>query len=385
MKILFINNTKDFPGSAISLLNLFKGLKAKGVELILAGPKLESALFQEKLMELNVPYITIYNHKNIWPKIRKGSLKDRIISYILWPSKIIRLQFHIIYAKSCIYRIIETYKPDIIHSNSGVIHEGVICAKKRGIPHLIHLREYQDLDFGMCIYPSKSSFERLLRDTYVITITKDILYHFNLQKYPKARVIYNGIYPEEMVAWKWPKEKFFLCCSRINPGKGHDDVIKAFSNFAKQQPDYRLKILGNGPDDYIKYLKQLAVNLGCEEKIEWEGFSDNPYKYMIKAKSLIVASLSEGFGRMTAEASFAGCIVIGRNTGGTREILQNTGGYLFDTNDGMERAMHQVAELNEIKYKEMIVKSQNYSVNNYSNESNVENTYNFYMDVIRKK
>lgn len=36
------------------------------------------------------------------------------------------------------------------------------------------------------------------------------------------------------------------------------------------------------------------------------------------ASALLVASPSEGLGRMTAEAAFAGCMVIGYNAAGTK-------------------------------------------------------------------
>ena len=385
MRVLYINNTKDFPGSSISLLNLIKGLKSKGVEILVVGPRMENPRFINELQLLNVDYKNINNVKNVWPRISKTSISACFISILLWPFKLLRLVYNIKKAKKNLYIVIDSFKPDIIHSNSGVIHEGIFCGKHKHIPHFIHLREYQDLDFGMSIFPSKRAFERMLSSSYVITITKDILHHFHLDDYNRAKVIYNGIYQRSKVALLWPKEKYFLCCSRINPSKGHEDVIKAFAGFSTLHPDYKLKILGYGAENYISYLKGLANQLCCGDKIEWIGFVDNPFDYMAKAKALVVASQSEGFGRMTAESAFAGCLVIGRNTGGTREILLNTGGFLFDDVVEMEYAMHQVSALTESAYKEMITKSQSFAREYYSIESNVEITYSFYLQSIDEK
>lgn len=385
MKILFVNNSKDFPGSAISLLNLFRGLTKRGVQILVVGPKMESHKFLDELQCLNIDYVVVNNPKNIWPKIRKESNRKIIVSYIQWPIKVVRLLFQSISSEKRISKIISKYHPDIIHSNSGVIHEGLKCARRSSIPHVFHLREYQDLDFGMKIYPSKKSFMRLLRRSYVITITEDILHHFHLDDYTKARVIYNGIYPRDKVKRHWPKQKTFLCCSRINESKGHEDVIRAFSRFSIENHDYKLVILGYGAEDYVLKLKELAASLGCEDKISWPGFVENPFDYMAQSMSLLVASRSEGFGRMTAEAAFAGTVVIGRNSGGTKEILTNTGGLLFDTNDGMYEAMCKVAHLSREEYERIVFGAQSFAIDHYSNESNIDNTYNFYLEILKER
>jgi len=48
---------------------------------------------------------------------------------------------------------------------------------------------------------------------------------------------------------------------------------------------------------------------------------DDVYAIMSRATALIVPSHFEGFGRITAEAMFNGCLVAGYNSAGTREIL----------------------------------------------------------------
>lgn len=383
MKILFINNSKDFPGSAISLLNLFRGLSNRGVEILVVGPKMNSQKFLDELHCLNIDYINVNNPKNVWPKIRKESNRKIIVSYIQWPIRVVRLLFQSISSEKRISKIISKYHPDIIHSNSGVIHEGFKCARRSSIPHVFHLREYQDLDFGMKFYPSKISFIRLLHQSYVITITEDILHHFQLDDYSKARVIYNGIYPKAKVKRLWPKQNVFLCCSRINESKGHEDVIRAFSRFSNEHQEYKLVILGYGDEDYINKLKTIASRLGCGDRITWPGFVEDPFNYIAESKALVVASHSEGFGRMTAEAAFAGTLVIGRNSGGTKEILSRTGGFMFDVTEGMYNEMCKVAELTEEKYLIMVDKAQSYAISHYSNEANIENTLNFYNEILK--
>ena len=76
---------------------------------------------------------------------------------------------------------------------------------------------------------------------------------------------------------------------------------------------------------------------------------------MSKSKALIVASRSEGFGRMTVESMFNGSMVIGRNSGGTLEVLKKMGGILYDGSlYELTKAMCAVHEMSDEEYTTMI-------------------------------
>ena len=92
----------------------------------------------------------------------------------------------------------------------------------------------------------------------------------------------------------------------------------------------------------------------------------------------------EGFGRMTAEACFSGCIVVGRNNSGTKEIINKTGGLLFDDEDKMCQRMIELSNLSEAQYREMIQKAHDCSRILFSIQQNVENTYHFYEDILHE-
>ena len=130
-------------------------------------------------------------------------------------------------------------------------------------------------------------------------------------------------------------------------------------------------------------LKQKIHDAGCDGKVEFVGHVDNVTDYMKKSRALIVASLSEGFGRMTAEAAFAGCPVIGRNTGGTKEILEATGGFLFNDEEELLSSMIKMAKLPNEEYFSMIVKAQNIAKELYSEESYVEKVYDVYKKAMK--
>ena len=103
---------------------------------------------------------------------------------------------------------------------------------------------------------------------------------------------------------------------------------------------------------------------------------------MAKAKALIVNSRFEGFGRMTAEACFNNCIVIGRNTGGTKEILEKTGGLLFSTEEEMLGRMIQVADMTDTEYVAITKAACAEAIRLFSVERNIEQTCDFYESIL---
>lgn len=364
-------------GASISFLNLIKGIKEKGIEVVVVFPDWNEE-FVSQINDIGIRYYQtplVFMARRNWVKLNwKGKSLDTL--------SLIKQLF---FSSRNLLPIIKNEAPDIIHTNVGVIIEGLFCSKIMRIPHVWHLREYQDKDFGWRIIPSKSIFSKMLRKSYVIAITKNILNHFGLKESFKYRAIYNGILPKSSVYLDFPKVKYFLCASRISREKGHDAVIRSFAEFIKYKADYKLKILGFGDEAYISELKQLSKSLGCEDSVEFLGYTDDVTPYMRRARALVVASLNEGFGRMTAEAAFCGCAIIGRNTGGTKEIMDEIGGMPFNEDQELLDNMKKVSRMSDNEYLEMVELSQQKAVDKYSNENNVNQIYNFYMDILKSR
>ena len=64
---------------------------------------------------------------------------------------------------------------------------------------------------------------------------------------------------------------------------------------------------------------------------------------MIESDILLMNSRSEGFGRVTVEGMLGGLLVIGRNSAGTAEIIQDgRTGLLFNTDEELEQLLQKV-------------------------------------------
>jgi len=367
-------------GATISFLNLLLEIKRIGVEpYVITNKDFETEELNDILRQNGIPNFSISIVKSVIPKA-SGLIGVGVFvkKHILYPIKAIK-------SRKEIKQIARIVKPDIIHSNTGVIHEGLWVSRKLNIPHVWHLREYQTKDFNWIIYPSYKRFCSSLLKSYVITITDDIKSYFNLNNSSKAITIYNGIFSINHTIPILEKENYFLLCSRISAEKGHADAIRAFSHFSKKE-SYKLIIAGFWEETYKRTLEELSDSLNCSDLIEFVGFKKDVSDIISRAKALLVPSYFEGFGRMTAEAAFCGTIVIGRNTGGTKEILNKTGGgYLFSSIEEMTEKMELVANKSFEDYKKIVEPAQKTAIDNYSIEKSAENTLAFYTRIIGAK
>lgn len=107
------------------------------------------------------------------------------------------------------------------------------------------------------------------------------------------------------------KNKVFtiIFLSRIHPKKGLEKLFEAISRL---EIDIKLKIAGNGDEEYIEGLKNLAVNLKIESKLEWLGWLDREEKFkeLNNADLFILVSLNENFANVVIEALHMGTAVL---------------------------------------------------------------------------
>lgn len=371
-------------GSSISLFSMIYGLKKHDVEISLVVPTNwpRNQPFIDKIEELG---ITLHYAHIVQTYDGAGwSRKPWKIRTFYRELKELVHQRKVSYRQIC--NIVEEVKPDIIHTNVGVIHDGFWAARKYKIPHVFHIREYQDKDFGWKILPTKRLFEIMLnKSSAVVTITDEIRRHFHLLLNNNSCTIYNGIYSKDEITYIPNKEKYFLCASRISPEKGCDEVIKAFSKFYRDHQDYTLRFAGDVTPIYENQLKTLAKELKCEDGVLFLGYRSDVKALIQHAKAIVVASYNEGFGRMTAEAALQGCLVIGRNTAGTKEIMDKVGGMPFDNIEELFNAMSNSIDISNDDYSLKVLRSQEKALSLYTTEKNVEKIYCLYKSLMNTK
>lgn len=377
MRILYITSTTELHGSTFSLLSLLEGVLAHGDTPFVVVPDTNGPLCK-RLQQKSIQYFKVPLPFFCHPTPRPYGK----IWYIFDIKDILKAEYK---AEGALSKILSKVKPDLIHTNVGPIVSGHFVAKKHKIPHIWHIREYGDLDFNMKMFPCKAFYRRILAQDYSVAITKDLQQYNRLENNRKSFVIYNGVCSISGTTYIEQKEPYFLSASRVSPEKNIDEIIKAFSIFYKSHPNYKLKILGDGPHNYLQFLKNLCDELSCTGSVCFEGFKKDVFSYMQKTKALVVASPAEGFGRMTAEVIFAGGIVIGKNTGGTKEIIEQSGGFLYSSEKELLAYMEKIANMLENDYHTLVYQSQLKAKELFSKEQYIQNIYQVYRNALKEK
>jgi glycosyltransferase involved in cell wall biosynthesis len=146
-----------------------------------------------------------------------------------------------------------------------------------------------------------------------------------------GHVIYNPVVSDELmeasrqeVSHPWFEEEsnvpVLLGVGRMDPQKNFVLLVRAFAKL-NHHCEARLVILGDGNER--GKLKALVRELGVEDKVDFIGFKDNPYKYMANASLFVLSSNFEGLPTVLIEALACGCPVVSTDCpSGPHEILE---------------------------------------------------------------
>lgn len=385
MKVLYLlSGPSVFDGSTKSLLNLVRGLKKYGVDIYIVCPSRKG--IYKYLIKEGFNAIPLKYSFSMMPGFK--TFRDKL--YFI--PKVFRWLIFNNIAQIRLYFICKRLRPDLIHTNTTALSIGYHVAKKLEIPHIWHIREYGDLDFHMKI--KKINRYLLDNNNYTISITKDIASHRNVINRKESRIIYNGIFNRSDIRYNPEKENYFLYAGRIQVAKGLKDLVLSFIDLCKSRPNMNCRLLiaeGVVDEPYKKEINNLINESNISNRVEWLGNRTDISDLMSKSLAVIIPSLYEGFGRVMAEAMFNGALVIGRNTGGTKEQFDNgltlndrEIGLRFQTIDQCADCMRRVIDEGIIKFKNMIMDGQKTVIELYSNESYVDNVMSFYNYILLK-
>lgn len=306
-------------GSDQAIITLIRELKNKICPYVILG-KLASQSTIKKLQSENIPY-SIYNYDFFWYPAKKN-----IWNYITQPIYAIKLRNKKKHFTRQILKLSKENNIDIIHTNSSAYQFGFAAAQLLNIPHIWHLREYQSLDFGHSHSYSLSYLKKLLRtpDNFNIAITQGI-YNFYQLKEENSTIIYDGVLKQNYKPDDHSKEPFFLFVGRIVKEKGIFFLLDSYKNYRLQGGSLKLILAGNYSSKTKQKIDRLIKKEELQKYIMFKGALaiNQIYDLMNRAMALIVPSPFEAFGLITAEAMFNKCLVIGRDTAGTKEQFDN--------------------------------------------------------------
>jgi glycosyltransferase involved in cell wall biosynthesis len=148
--------------------------------------------------------------------------------------------------------------------------------------------------------------------------------HFLKQKWPGCVIpnLVESAFQEERSSKGQEGPLVIGFLSRIDPKKRLDMLMRALSAVKFV---FKLRIAGDGHEEYLQYLKALAVECGISDKVEWVGWQDNIQKYNFYRSLDLFALLShnENFGVVVLEALSVGTPVMLSGDVGLSKYVQN--------------------------------------------------------------
>lgn len=392
MKILYIvHDTDPFAGSAKSLISMVDQVKAAGNEIAIIFPNKKGLyqIFKEKgIMVFDMPILPMFFNL----KLRKN-LKTILRGYYYTYKNNRNL--------NAIIKEIIDFNPDIVHENTSVTNIGSLVSKRLKKPYVIHIREYGDKDFNWFIHGLKNRLRN--KRTFSISITKNIREHVNQSDNPHAFQLYNGIVNLQDFRYTENKKNYILYAGRIEEAKGTFELIETFNKFNEINQSSELKLLLAGEyyqDDYYKRCRMFIEKHRLTDKVEFLGVRKDLQDLMYNALVTVIPSKFEGLGRVMPEAIANGSLCIGKNTGGTKEQLDEglkfTGGIIAFPYENEEELLKLLIEIHSKfmnekpfdvggEYYNIIMRAQEFVKNFFSIESYGKNLISLYTSIIPQK
>jgi glycosyltransferase involved in cell wall biosynthesis len=315
MRIAWFSHRGDLGGAELSLFEGVKGLTSRGEKILVVVPS--NGDLVHKLNLLGIP--TSVGHFRFWTyqRAKKPSFYRRAR----------RLVGHLLAAKY-FKGFLRDFGAELVVTNTLTIPVGALAAKWAGIPHIWYIREFggesQDVgfDYGnrISLYLINKLSER------VVFNSRSVAERFRNSIPPtKCRTIDNAVEVPiiPLVRRDYVSAFRVILVGHMTMVKRQEDAIRAIAFLARSGFHVRLTLLGTEDPAYGAYIRNLAREMDVENITEFVPFTVDPFPLMAAADVALMCSKADAFGRVTVEAMKLGKAVIGADSGGTSDIIQN--------------------------------------------------------------
>ena len=377
MRILYISNSTKISGAPAVLLNLIQAMNDRH-EIAVILPDTDGPLYY-KLREIGVKcYADMPYALTVWPRVVNPLKMFRRLRSLISGLPSVRRY---------IGKVIDDFKPDIVHLNVGPLDLSLDECIARGIPHIWHQREFQS---GMTFWPSERKFRRkiLKEGNWNIAITRCVADYWNLRDCDG--VIYDGVQMAQDVNPGYIGDRYFLFVGRVERNKGLMELLRAFRRYRRSGGDAVLKVAGRSSAMYGLLCRSYIRLHSLNPYVEFLGPCDDVLQLMRGALALVVASRTEGFGLTAVEAMSQGCVVIGNDTTGMKEQFDKgkelTGdeiGFRYRGVSELTRALELVSSEN-MDFSAIRERARQVVFNEYPVSKMVGNVEEFYLKILNR-
>lgn len=381
MNILMVSHDSGLSGAPRSMVNLAKELKKYNINIYIVLPS--HGAIERELRKNQLKYY-IFPYKNCYRKMGEINYKAEFKQEIFNLKAVCKM-----------VALIKEKKIDIVHSNTIATDMGAMAALVSRKPHIWHIREFMEEDHGYehyCKWKISFLIKRMFAGIAISQAVKEK--YIKLYHNQNIKLIYNGVpiddYIQDKKALLQNEQLSILISGTLIEGKGQEEAIEAIVILLKKgYHNINLYLAGEGDKEYISKLKRIVKSNNCEDSIHFMGQLSREKLNQVRLSSDIelVCSRNEAFGRVTVEAMMSDLLVIGADTGGTKELIRNgENGILYKQGNATDLALKVEKVLcNKKMARKWIKVAKEEAIKLYDIKVTAKNVYNLYLAAMKIK
>jgi glycosyltransferase involved in cell wall biosynthesis len=326
--------------------------------------------------------------------IYRGSFKSTAAMFIGMPIACFQLLYLALKLRPCIVHVHFIY-----HNAVCVVLISKILRKLR-IPIVVTFHGGDAPNIPKDYYernPSESTIldwavRNLLEKAYALTSVSDskkqLLLDTKLPGVSAVKVIHNGVDTDAFAPQKNVREeKRVLAIGRLTYQKGFDILLETFANIAEKNPEWELRIAGDG--ELRNSLYDQTVSLGINNRVKFLGMiaTEQIVTEINSAAFVVSSSRWEGFSLAALEVMSCGKALITTDVEGSGEMLINgLHGIIVPKENptALEQAMEHLMERPE-KCLQMGKQAREHIASNFTWEQVARQYRDLYKDVLCSK
>ncbi len=368
MKVLYVLNDSLNYGSSKAILYLTDALKDK-IEYEFLLPC--HGVLEEELKLRGIKY-KVSKYFSSVKDLDNGEKKiKRVIKKVINKVKVITLS-----------KYYKNRNIDIVHSVNSAIYIGALISKKIGVKHVQHIREFAEEDHNFTFFDKDYIYKLFNESDKIICVSNAVFDKYKkILNVNKMVRIYDGVRTSFFDKEKDDDIKYnILYTGTLSKTKGVFDACLAVESLVDSYPKIHLYIAGDGPlkEKIKKYISEKNIT----NNITLLGYVKDMKSLRRKTKIALVCSKCEALGLVSIEAMLSKCLVIGTNSGGTKEIVKENG-LFYDYGDykGLKEKIKSAFE-NEKMVDTLIEKAYKEALN-FNIEKCAMDTFSVYEEIMK--
>ena len=279
---------------------------------------------------------------------------------------------------------------DIVHINSSYSYVGAIAALNENVPFVWHIRELLEEGQNNTMWDRKKGNELINQSNKVIAISDSVNKKYSeFIDSNKLTTIYDGV---DIKKFYNPQKTIFNDSLIRIIFVGNVVVYKGILDFAEacillnntNLNDFEVLIVGAGDDSVIEDVKRRFSDANMDSRVRFLAYQKDITPFLNESDIFCMCSQFEAFGRTTVEAMLAGNLVIGSNTAGTKELIDDgVNGILYEQGNSKDLCEKILSAIkNKSKSIEIADYGRQYMFENMSAERNADEIYSLYEEIL---